>query len=95
MINETRTRTRWIGAPLAAATCSTAMLGGVTLAFDRASQMDWLAATPENLAALAPCERLAGPERARCVERTVTAVKDSAGRQTLALERLAAATEAR
>lgn len=92
---DSHIRTRWIAAPLAGASCSAAMLGAVILLFDQASQTDWLVATPGNVAALAPCGRLAGPARDRCVERTVAAIKDSADRQTLALDQARSAATAR
>ena len=81
---------RWCGcAGLAGAVAGCAVLAALVIVFGEASDMDWLAPTPEDIDALRPCiERAGTAARRACVETVIAQVRaDHAARQLACLER--------
>ena len=65
-------RTERLASALAAATCSTAIVGALLLGFDAASPDTWLTPTPALLESMARCDQHpARAERTQCKQQVV------------------------
>lgn len=82
-------------AGLLAVSCTTLVLGSVAGLFGQASQLPWLAPTPDNLAAVQRChaQRSATEQRA-CRERAVAAALQPVTPATASADAADASTEA-